>query len=91
MDGNLTPEQTKQIADELAAGSKIGAIKLYRTFTGKDLKDSKDFIDALIPTLIADNPTRYAKLAKGSSGCGPFVLVCVGIVVALTVWFLSSL
>lgn len=71
---DLTPEQTQQIADALAAGRKIEAIKLYRNATGADLKASKDFIDALVPKLLEQDPVKYAKAAQGG-GCASVVIV----------------
>ncbi|HIK93589.1 MAG TPA: hypothetical protein EYG03_16695 [Planctomycetes bacterium] len=59
-----------QVAAALAAGQKIRAIKIYRDATGKGLKESKDFIDALIPRLIEENPERYAGLNNTGAGCG---------------------
>ena len=61
---DLTPQQTTEIVEALASGGKIEAIKLYRTFTGNDLKDSKKFIEILIPQLVQKDPIKFAELAK---------------------------
>ena len=66
---NLSDEQAKRIGAELEAGSKIGAIKLYREFTGQGLKESKDAIEALISGLIQREPEKYAKLNQQAQGC----------------------
>ena len=65
-------EQTmeQQVAEALASGQKIQAIKIYRDATGKDLKAARDFIDELIPRLIEENPERYAALSNAGAGCG---------------------
>ncbi len=70
---DLTPEQTQQIADALAAGRKIDAIRIHREATGMGLKESKDFIDALIPKLVEQDPAKYAK-AAGGGGCASVVI-----------------
>ena len=55
-------EQIADITKALVDGSKIEAIKIYREATGKSLKESKDFIDALIPKLLKEDPEKYSKL-----------------------------
>ena len=52
----------ERIAEALASRRKIEAIKIYREATGKGLKESKEFIEALIPKLKEWNPEKYAKL-----------------------------
>lgn len=78
---DLTSEQTQQIADALAAGRKIDAIKFYRDATGADLKASKDFIDALVPKLLEQDPVKYSKAAQGG-GCAS-VLITAAVIAAL--------
>jgi len=77
-------EQTmeQQVAEALASGQKIQAIKIYRDATGKDLKDAKDFIDKLTPRLIEENPERYAALGNAGAGCGATAGLLLLIVVA---------
>ena len=76
MTDQLTPEQTKEIAGVLATGQTIQAIKIYREATGQGLKEAKDFIDALIPELIEQDPERFKALAqKQSAGCGTAVIL----------------
>ena len=82
MAADLTPEQTQRIAAALAEGRKIEAIKLHREATGAGLKESKEFIDALIPKLIAQDPVKYAKAAR-SGGCAGAVLLALAALTAL--------
>lgn len=60
----------EQVAEALSTGRKIDAIKIYREATGKGLKESKDFIDELIPRLIDQDPERFAALNNTAAGCG---------------------
>ena len=73
-----------EITESLANGKKIEAIKTYREATGKGLRESKEFIDQLIPGLIEKDPQRFATFAKGS-GCGMAVLVTVGLACVICV------
>ena len=43
----LTPEQDREIRQEIDAGRLIQAIKLYRQVTGLGLKESKDAVEAM--------------------------------------------
>lgn len=73
---NDTPDQSliDRVTDALSQGRKIEAIKLYRDATGKDLRDSKQFIDALIPQLIDKDPERFQHLTQ-RSGCAAAMLL----------------
>lgn len=75
MDNNLTPEQNQKISDALASGRKIEAIKLYRQATGAGLKEAKEAIEALLPKLIEQDPTKFQKLAAGGGGCASLILL----------------
>lgn len=68
MNGKISDEQAGRIGAALEAGRKIEAIKLYREFTGSDLKTAKDAIEALIAGLVSREPEKYARLA-GAQGC----------------------
>ena len=68
MSNQPTPEQMDAIADALAANRKIEAIKIYREATGKGLKDSKEFIEVLIPKLREEDPEKFAALGKSQGG-----------------------
>ena len=71
-----SPEVTQRIADALAAGQKIEAIKIHREATGLGLKESKDFIEALIPRLKEQDPARFANVsASTGKGCGAAALM----------------
>lgn len=55
------PPSEPQVRARLAAGDKIGAIKLYRKFTGLGLKEAKDAVDAMeagrsLPSLATSAP-----------------------------------
>lgn len=84
MSDQLTKEQTQEIVDSLAAGRQLEAIKLYRVTTGKGLKEAKDFIDALIPRLIEQDPEKYGALARRGAGCtSAMIVLTLGGAVAL--------
>ena len=91
MDEQLTKEQIDQIGHALAACKKIEAIKIYREATGKGLKESKDFIDALIPKLKEQDPEKYAKLSATGTGCASVILLCCGLTVGSIVWIIKVL
>jgi hypothetical protein len=75
-----SPEDIQQIADALASGRKIEAIKMYREATGVGLAEAKEFVEALIPKLKEQDPPRYANLADGKgSGCASMILVGVSL------------
>lgn len=77
-------EQIAEITKALADGSKIEAIKVYREATGKGLKESKDFIDTLIPKLLEEDPEKYSNLKLGG-GCAS-VLVFALLLSGVAVW-----
>ena len=84
---DLTPEQTGQIADAIAAGNKIAAIKLYRQVSGSDLKSSKEFIEKLSTELHAKDPVRYP-IASGK-GCLVTLIAIVALAsISAIVWWL---
>lgn len=78
MEHQLTDQQVAKIGEALIARRKIEAIKIYREATGAGLKESKDFIEALIPRLQQQDPVKYAGLAAQGKGCASVLLVgCV--------------
>ena len=77
-----TKEQIDQIGNALAAGNKIEAIKLYREATGKGLKESKDFVDALVTKLAAQDPRKYANVAAQGKGCGAALILISAVILA---------
>jgi hypothetical protein len=61
MANELTPAHLTAISNAIYSGHKIEAIKIYRTATGKDLKDSKDAVEKLAAELKARNPAMFAR------------------------------
>lgn len=81
----LSQDQLDRIHAALAAGSKIGAIKLYREYTGRDLAAAKHDIEALLALLVRQDPARYARAAQPASpvGCAIALAVLAAIGLAL--------
>ncbi len=87
MEEELSPDQMDRITDALAGGRKIEAIKIYREATGKGLKESKDFLDALAPRLREQDPQMHAQPpAAGSGGCAPVLLLLAALWAAAVAW-----
>jgi hypothetical protein len=80
-----TPD-LEQIKELLFKGQKIEAIKIYREKTGKDLKDSKDAVDAFEKELRNQNPEKFTSSGKG---CSVGMLVFGIPFVFLAVWILA--
>ena len=89
MADELPPDQTRSIHDAIYAGNKIEAIKLYRTATGKDLKDSKDAVEKLAVELEARNPAMFARRRSQSGSLE--TLVFWGAITAVIVYFVIKL
>ena len=85
MANELTPAHLTAISNAVYSGNKIEAIKLYRTATGKDLKDSKDAVEKLAADLAARNPAMFARQRRQSGSLA--TLLFWGAIVALTVYF----
>ena len=67
---HLTGEQMEKIEDALNAENKIGAIQLFREYTGMGLKESKEAVEDHIKRLIERDPEKYGHLlSAGSTGC----------------------
>ena len=81
-----TYQQIQEIENALASGNKIEAIKIYRDVTGRGLKESKEFIETLIPELQEREPEKYAKLSQGS-GCA---LAFVGFTTVALIWIVQA-
>ncbi len=69
MTDQINSEQRSKIEEALSSGSKISAIKIYREFTNKGLKESKEYVDGMISELMERDPDKYAKLSSSGSGC----------------------
>lgn len=85
MTDELTSEQLTHVSNALYAGNKIEAIKLYRTATGKDLKDSKEAVEKLAMALEAKNRAMFAKRRRQSSSMT--TLVFWGAIVVAILYF----
>jgi len=85
MANELTPEQLTTISNAIYSGNKIEAIKLYRTATGKDLKDSKDAVEKLAAELKARSPAMFARQRSQSGSLA--TLVFWGAIAAVIVYF----
>jgi hypothetical protein len=83
----MPDENAAEIEAAIFAGHKIAAIKAYRERTGKGLKESKDFIEALEQELRQTSPEKFTA-PPGGKGCGGAVmmllLVVLFFVIALT-------
>ena len=85
-DPTPTPEQMEALENALAQGKKLEAIKVCRETTGKGLKESKEFVEALIPRLLEQDPERYARLRSSQNpGCLSVLLAFFSMFCALTV------
>jgi len=90
MPDSPTPEESQQIADAIAAGRKIEAIKIYRRATGKDLKSAKEFVEALTDELKKKDPEKYGSIPQGK-GCGSAAALGLAITLAAVVWLVAAL
>jgi ribosomal protein L7/L12 len=59
------PPSELEVRSLLAAGDKIGAIKLYRELTGLGLKEAKDAVDAMEAGRSLPSPPTAARRAAG--------------------------
>ena len=84
MANELTPAHLTAISNAIYSGNKIEAIKLYRTATGKDLKDSKDAVEKLAAELEASNPAMFARQRRQSGSLA--ALVFWGTIAAVMVY-----
>jgi hypothetical protein len=79
----IAPEVAQQIAGYVFAGQKIQAIKVYREYSGKGLKESKDFVESLEAELRAKEPGKFVA-PRAAKGClGTVAVLSLG---ALAVW-----
>jgi len=84
----LPDETVVRITEALYNGRKIEAIRVYREATGRGLKDSKDFIDALEAQLRQESPEKF-KVAPGGVSCA--TVVAVMMLAAAVVWLVYQL
>ncbi|MBI3546151.1 MAG: ribosomal protein L7/L12 [Gammaproteobacteria bacterium] len=74
MANELTAEQLTAVNKAIYADNKIEAIKIYRSATGKDLKDSKDAVEKLAAELKAQNPAMFMRQRKQVSSLAGLML-----------------
>ena len=71
------------IVSLLEGGRKIAAIKLYRKQTGANLKEAKDFVEALA--------TKHGISPKGAGCAGTVLLmVMVSTIIVIGVWVIPG-
>ena len=85
----LSQDQLDRIRAELEAGSKIGAIKLYREFTGRDLAKAKADIETLLALLVQQDPARYAKSSQPASPVGCLIAGAIILAIGLATFLLT--
>lgn len=85
MSRNLTQPQANAVADALASGQKIQAIKLYREYSGKGLAEAKDAVEAMESDLRKENPERFAQQQAQGKGCAAMLVALVAATVLVWV------
>jgi hypothetical protein len=91
MSDPIPDEVVQEIGNLLRAGQKIDAIKLYREHSGKGLKESKEFVEAIEADLRAKNPGSFTAPAGGKGCLTAFVLcgLAAGVIVIVATALLS--
>ncbi len=84
----LNDPQRQEIENQIFAGRKLEAIKLYRDFTGAELVDAKNAVEDLEVDLRRRAPDRFIGTAQ-KSGCLGVVLATVA-AAAGVVWLLGK-
>lgn len=79
MNPKLTAEQSVQLDGLLYQRRKIEAIKQYRLWTGGELVDAKQAMEARAEELERINPSGFA---PRKAGCAAVLLACLGLAVA---------
>jgi hypothetical protein len=84
----LSPEQLDQIHNDLFAGRKINAIKLYREATNVGLKEAKDAVEAMADELYQRSPERFTRdpKAKGCGATAAMFAMIVSVGAATIIW-----
>lgn len=83
MSNEINPDAAQQIANYIFAGQKIQAVKLYREHSGKDLKSSKDFVEALERELRAKDPGKFAAPAARKGCLGMLAVLGLGALIVV--------
>lgn len=77
----IPPTIADALREDLFAGHKIVAIKRYRDATRCELKEAKDAVEAYEARLRVSDPGRFSH-PPNSGGCGWFLFVALGAVIA---------
>jgi hypothetical protein len=85
---DISGDDAEQINALVFTGRRIEAIKIYRKLSGKDLKESKDFVDALEAELRVSCPEQFT-VPPGGKGCGTAVL-CLLILIPVAVLLVGN-
>lgn len=72
----LDERQLDEVLDAAAAGKKLNAVKLYMTYSGQTLRESKLFVESLMQE--ADESSGAA-VESGRSGCFSVFLLLAGL------------
>jgi ribosomal protein L7/L12 len=88
------PTEMDRVNQALFAGRLIEAIKVYRSATGCDLKEAKDFVEELDARLRAEMPERFTAPPRktveiGTAGCAMLLVVLLAAGVGL-IWLLTK-
>jgi ribosomal protein L7/L12 len=85
--GPLTDSQMDKILDEIARGKKLAAFKLYRSYSGQSLRESKEFIEKLMGELKGSSGSA---VDSERSGCFSVVLFAVGLTIVSLIIVLTQ-
>ncbi len=87
-----TSVETEQVTRVLTAEGRysyINAVKLYRKYSGKGLKESKTAVDVIVAELQRLEPEKFAYLSRQGKGCIP-VSVIIFAIASLLVLLLAT-
>lgn len=79
---------TKALTTE-DSSSYISAVKLYRKYSGKGLKECKTAVDDMVAELQRLEPEKYSYLSQRGKGCMVF-LVLLLVITSLVVLLLTT-
>lgn len=75
MPNEISDEQLDQVLDELKAGRKLNAVKLYRKISGCTLAEAKNFVEKLTDELGDAVPDAVPGQGTGCSAALLFIVV----------------